>query len=448
MSRPFDRRAARPVWQQPVVQFVVVGLVVAAVLAWVTGVLGERLAQDQAIDDARATTELMAETVIEPALSSGLLTTEAADLDRFDRIIRGRVIGGEIVRVKIWDTDGRIIYSDESRLIGQSFEVSEEQQEVLQSGGSKAEISDLSRSENQFEQQLGRVLEVYTLVEAPGGEPLLFELYLTDDNLQDRADELFALFRPLIVGGILLFLLLTTPLVWLVSRRADAAAADRERYLVMATEASDAERRRVARDLHDGVVQDLAGTSFALSGLARDVAPSDAGTQGDVQRGDLARELERLASAVRSSLLSLRSLLVEIYPPQLQSEGLGAALQDLVAPVQQSGVEVTLTVDGTDAMSDQATALVWRSAQECVRNAVRHGQPTTLLIDLQVAGAPQVAVLKVVDDGRGFEPDGAVAADSFGLRGLRDLAAEAGGTLTVRSAPGEGTTVTVEVPAP
>lgn len=444
MSRPPDRRPARPVWQQPVVQFVVVGLVVAAALAWITGVMGERLAREQAVDDARTRTELIAETVIEPSLSSGLLDIEAGDLDRFDRLILSRVLGGDIVRVKVWDSDGLVIYSDEPRLIGQTFEVTPEQQAVLENGGSRAEVSDLSRSENEFETELVRVLEVYTLVEAPNGEPLLFELYLTDETLQARADELFSLFRPLTVGGILLFLLVTTPLVWVVSRRADAAASDRERYLVMATEASDAERRRVARDLHDGVVQDLAGTSFALSGLARDM---DAQRDGEPARGDLAVELERLASAVRSSLLSLRSLLVEIYPPQLQSDGLGAALQDLVAPVQQSGVAVTVTVDGAERMSDQTTALVWRSAQECVRNAVRHGQPSELSIDVRVVGDPSVAVMSVVDNGAGFEPDRDVSKESFGLRGIRDLALEAGGTLTVASSPGEGASITLEVPA-
>ena len=67
-------------------QFVVVGLVVAAALAWITGVMGERLAREQAVDDARTRTELIAETVIEPSLSSGLLDIEAGDLDRFDRV--------------------------------------------------------------------------------------------------------------------------------------------------------------------------------------------------------------------------------------------------------------------------------------------------------------------------------------------------------------------------
>jgi signal transduction histidine kinase len=425
------------------VQFVVVGVVVAVVLAWITGVLGGRLAREQAIDDARATTQLIADAVIEPALSSGLLTTDAGDLDKFDRLVRSRVVGGEIIRVKIWDANGQIIYSDEPRLIGETFTLGPEQQQVLDNGGSDAEVSDLSKSENEYENQLGQVLEVYTRVVAPNGDPLLFELYLTDTNLQARADELYSLFRPLTVGGILLFLIVTTPLVWLLSRRADAAAADRERYLVMATEASDAERRRVARDLHDGVVQDLAGTSFALSGLARDV---DTGSEGDAASKRLSQELERLASAVRSSLLALRSLLVEIYPPQLDGAGLGAALQDLVAPAQEAGVDVRLDVADTDSLSNQTTALVWRTAQECVRNALRHGSPSKLDISVQVGGGAPTALLRVVDNGRGFEISRDVPVDSFGLRGLRDLAREAGGTLTVESSPGKGTAVTLAVP--
>ncbi|HUV47410.1 MAG TPA: ATP-binding protein [Actinomycetes bacterium] len=435
-------RAARPVWQRPVVQFVVVGLVVAVFLAWITGVLGERLSQEQAIDDARATTTLLAETVAEPALSSGLLDTQAGDLDRFDRLVRTRVLRGEVVRVKVWDAEGRIVYSDEPRLIDQTFALGADQREVLANGGSDAEVSDLSKSENTLDQQLGRVLEVYSRIEAPSGEPLLFELYLSDDNLKARADELYRLFRPLTVGGLLLFLLLTTPLVWVLSRRADAAADDRERLLVMAADASDAERRRVARDLHDGVVQDLAGTSFALSGIARESAST-----ADLDRAALSGDLDRLAAAVRRSLLGLRSLLVEIYPPELDGVGLGAALQDLVANARESGIEVRLDVTGTDGLGEDVTALIWRTAQECVRNATRHGSPDHLTVTVTVTDDPGVAALTVSDDGAGFDAETSPKRDSFGLRGLRDLAREAGGTLTVTSAPDEGTTARLEVPA-
>jgi signal transduction histidine kinase len=417
------------------VQFVVVGLIVAGVLAWVTGLVGERLAQEQAIEDARTTTELLAQTVIEPSLSSGLLDTDAGDLDRFDRVVRSRMLDGDVLRVKIWSADGVVIYSDEPRLIGAQFDLADEQRAVLEDGGSNAEVADLSKSENEFDQGLGRVLEVYTRVQEPGGESLLFELYLSDDDLQTRADELFALFRPLTVGGLLLFLLLTTPLVWVLSRRADAAAADRERLLVMAAEASDAERRRVARDLHDGVVQDLAGTSFALSGLAREADSTP-----------LATELEKLATAVRRSLLALRSLLVEIYPPQLDGAGLGAALQDLVAPAEQAGVDVTLVIGDVETLPENASALVWRTAQECVRNSLRHGRPSSLQITVSSDVSPGVVSLVVRDDGSGFDPTADPAADSFGLRGLRDLARESGGSLAVESTRGHGTTVTLEVP--
>ena len=438
-------RTARPVWQRPVVQFVVVGVAVALVLAWVTGMLGERLAREQAIDDARATTRLLAATVVEPALSQGLLTTQSSDVDKFDRLIRSRVLGGEIVRVKVWDEHGDVVYSDEPRLIGQTFALGEEENEILANGGSEAEVSDLTKSENEFESQLGQVLEVYTRVQAPGGEPLLFELYLTDSNLQARADELFSLFRPLTVGGILLFLVLTTPLVWVLQRRADAAARDRERYLVMATEASEAERRRVARDLHDTVVQDLAGTSFALSGLARDL-----GSRGAAQPGkpELSTELEGLASSIRTSLLSLRSLLVEIYPPEVEGAGLAGALQDLVAPAREAGIAVTLDIEDAGVMSDQATAMVWRTAQECVRNATRHGSPSRIGITVTTTTHDLAhVVLRVEDDGSGFDPAAAVPEDSFGLRGLRDLARELDGSLAVESRPGHGTSVTLEVPA-
>jgi signal transduction histidine kinase len=425
------------------VQFVVVGLVVAVLLAWVTGILGAQLAQEQAIDDARETTTLLAETVVEPALSSGLLDTEAGDLDRFDRLVRSRVLRGEVLRVKVWDSEGRIVYSDEPRQIDQVFSLGDEEQEVLADGGSDAEVSDLSKSENVLDQQLGRVLEVYSRVEAPGGEPLLFELYLSDANLEQRANELFRLFRPLTVGGLLLFLLLTTPLVWVLSRRADAAAADRERLLLMAAEASDAERRRVARDLHDGVVQDLAGTSFALSGIARDSATADT-----VDRDRLSSDLERLADAVRRSLLSLRSLLVEIYPPSLAGAGLGAALQDLVATAQESGVDVQLDVSGAEGLPDDTVALIWRTAQECVRNAMRHASPDHLVVTVRGGEGASMATLTVADDGVGFDTAASLPSDSFGLRGLRDLAAEAGGILTVESSPGGGTTVHLEVSRP
>ena len=436
---------ARPGWKRPVVQFVAVGLVTAVLLAVVTGWFSERAARAEAIHDAQSTTELLAHAVIQPALSAGVVGAQAADLDQFDRLVRQRVQDGEVLRVKLWNSAGEVVYSDEPRLIGERFELGDEQLRVLEFGGTDAEVSDLTKSENQYEQPLGRVLEVYTRVSAPDGEPLLFELYFPYDDVARRTDQVLAAFRPITVGGILLFLALTVPLVWLLARRLDDAATERERLLLAAAQASDAERRRIARDLHDGVVQDLAGTSFALSATAREIP---AGVDGSRQR--LRGELESLATGVRRSLRSLRSLLVEIYPPDLSGASLPSALDDLLAPVAASGVAVTLEVPDTSDLPEEVVALVWRTAQECVRNASRHGHPTRVLVRLTSNDAVNSVArrirLEVSDDGIGFDADRPTEGDHFGLRGLRDLAGEAGGSLQLTSAPGSGTTVVLEVP--
>lgn len=426
-------------------RFVAVGLVTALLLSLVTGWLSRLVARQEAVKEARTTTELLARTVVQPALTHGLVTAEAADIDRFDRLVRRAVGDTDVLRVKVWNADGMVVYSDEPRLIGQQFALGDDQQRVLTGGGSAAEVSNLGRSENTFERPLGRVLEVYTRVETPDGQPLLFEVYYAYTDVVVRADRLVAAFRPISVGAVLVFLLLAVPIVWLLARRVDAAARDRERLLVAAARASDAERRRVARDLHDGVVQELAGTSFALSAAARGVAA------GEVDRTSLRSELERLAASLRSNLRSLRSLLVEIYPPDLEGPGLAAAVDDLLAPAAAAGVSVTTELADAAGWPDDVVALIWRATQECVRNALRHAQPSAITVRLTTSPADgslaaSTACLEVSDDGVGFDAAQPVRGDHFGLRGLRDLAAEMGGSVQVTSSLGQGTTVRVEVP--
>jgi signal transduction histidine kinase len=431
------------------VQFVAVGLVLASVLAALTGWFSQRAARDEAVQDARSTTELLAQTVVAPAFAVGPALTSAAQLDRFDRLVQRRLRGADILRVKLWDETGTIVYSDEPRLIGEQFVLGEEQRRVLAFGGTEAEVSDLSRSENVYERPLGQVLEVYTRVEGPQGQPLMFELYYSADDVAVRTGRVRGAFLPIAVGGILIFLVVTVPLVWLLARRLDDASSERERLLLAAAHASDAERRRIARDLHDGVVQDLAGTSFALSASARELSG-----ESPLDRGRLRQGLEDAAVGVRQSLRALRSLLVEIYPPDLSGASLPSALDDLLAPAAASGVAVTLALPGdaeTAALPDAVAALLWRTAQECVRNALRHGRPQALAVRLVIEGDDRSAArararLEVDDDGVGFDPELPLPGRHFGLRGLRDLAAEAGGSLLVTSAPHAGTSVVLEVP--
>jgi two-component system, NarL family, sensor kinase len=427
---------ARRFVSNPVVQFLAAGLVTLLVLIVVSGWLSRRAATDEAITDARATTQLLGRSVVETALTRGVVNENAAAVDKFDRQMLKRVLVGDVLRIKIWKRDGTIIYSDKPKLIGRQFELEPTELTIIDKGGTAAAVSDLSKPENRFEQGFGRLLEVYSRVWTPGNQPLLFEAYFSYDDVSRRSAEVLSAFRPITVVGLLIFLALTAPLVYVLARRLDAAAAGRERLLMAAVEASDVERRRIARDLHDGVVQQLAGTSFALSAAAR-----DAGGQPEASA-----QLEELAGGVRHSLRALRSLLVEIYPPELQTEGLAAAFDDLVAPCVAAGIAVDVHVAEHADVPPEVVALVWRIGQEAVRNAQRHGRPSRLAV---VVTRPEGGIrLEVVDDGVGFDASAPPAPGHLGLRGLRDLARDAGGTLQVQSSPGAGTRVTLEVRRP
>lgn len=414
-------------------QFLATGFLVLVVLVVVTSILAKEAARDEALSDARTTTELLAHSVAERSLPRGLVRENAGAVDRFDRQMTSRLVVGDVRRVKIWNRDGTILWSDEARLVYQDFELDPEEVEVVDDGGTVAEVSDLSRPENRYEADGGSLVEVYTRIESPEGEPLLFEAYFDADEIDDRQAELVAPFRTITVGALAVVLVVATPMLWVLTRRLTRAAVERERLLVAAADASDAERRRIARDLHDGVVQDLAGTTFAMSALAR-------------RTGDPAerqRLLEATAS-LRSSMRSLRSLLVEIHPPELGAGDLAAALTDLTAGADDQGVEVTVGVDDLSGVPDDTVALTWRVAQEATRNALRHAHARHL--DLSVRRTGGGVVLTVTDDGTGFDPV-EVPAGSYGLRGLTSLARDRGGRLEVVSSPGSGTVVRLEVRA-
>ena len=420
--------------RNPVVQFLAVGLLVLLVVVLVTVRLSSRAADDEAIADARSTAWLLGQSVAQPAVPRGLVSGDPGAVDRFDQRIRDRVVVGDVKRVKLWREDGTIVWSDKTPLIGNKFELGDEELEVLHEGGTDAELSDLSEPENRFERSFGDLVEVYTRIKSPEGQPLLFEAYYSAADIAKRREMIYDRFQPIGLGGLVVLVLVTTPLLWVLTRRLERTARDRQRLLEAAADASEAERRRIARDLHDGVVQDVAGTAFGLSALARDPRTEP----------ETSVRLDPMASSLRTSLRSLRSLLVEIYPPALDVDGLGAVLEDLVAPAAEAGITATVEVFDVAAASDDSVRLVWRVAQEAVRNAMRHSAATNLAVQVRSIG--DRLILDVTDDGEGFDAAHQNGSrPGIGLRSLRDLIREAGGTLDVRSEPGAGTTVHLEV---
>ncbi len=417
----------------PVAQFLAAGFVTLVVVVLATSALSRSAADEEAIADARSLTWVLATSVAQPAIPRGLTEGDAAAIDRMDRTALDRLLVDDVLRIKLWDADGTVLYSDRTELIGARYPLGDDELEVLRDGGTDAELSDLGRPENRFERDLGGdLLEVYTRVRSPEGEPLLFEAYLGVDDIRASRAQILDRFLPITIGALLALVALGTPLVLLLSRRLSRAARERERLLEAAVRASDAERLRIARDLHDGVVQDLSGSSMALSALAAHAAEPDR------------RELEDVGRSLRVSMRSLRSLLVEIYPPDLHTAGLAAAVDDLVAPLVAAGTTVDVDVSGADGAPRPAVALLWRVAQESVRNVARHARADRM--SLTVRHEADRLVLEVVDDGVGFDPATVVTDDRFGLRAAESLVHEHGGTWEVESAPGSGTMVRVEVP--
>ena len=428
-----------PSTARAVAQFAIAGLVVLALFLVGTVLVFRSFGRSEALRDARQFAVLTGQGIVEPALQSGLLSGDEQALQELDRIVQERVLGDRIARVKVWTVGGRIVYSDEPRLIGQTFPLDDEKLDVLRTGDARVELSSLEGAENRFERGLGEVYEVYLPIRAPDGTPLVFETYQRASTVVSTGNRIWVPFAALLLLSLFLLWLVQVPLAWRLARRLRRSQEDREQLLERALEASDDERRRIAADLHDGVVQDLAGISYSLSAAAEQA--------DDRSATDTRSAVRDAAAATRGVMRRLRSVLVEIHPPNLRASGLEAALQDVVAPLAADDVETTLTV-ADEPLSEDVERLFYRAAGEAIRNVRRHARASHVAV--RVSSDNGLARLEVVDDGVGFtaaEREHSRAEGHVGLSLLEELAARMGGRLHVVSTPGAGTSFELEVPS-
>jgi signal transduction histidine kinase len=423
-----------------VAQFAVTGLAAVALLGFVAVQVLQRTGRAEAIRDAKRETALAGQGVVAPAITNALMAGLPSAISQMDHVVHRYVLRDPVVRIKIWNASGRILYSDEGRLIGSSYPLGTAERRALMTNGVAAEVSDLARSENRFERPQHKLLEVYLGIKAPNGQRLLFEDYLKYSSVAASGQRLWRSFAPALIITLALLEVAQIPLAWSMARRLQRGQAEREALLRRSIEASEVERRRIARDLHDGAVQNLAGVSYSLA------AAADA-----IGRGDVESAIETVTSAAgdtRHSIRELRTLLVEIYPPNLRRAGLAAALSDLVASLPADGVEIDLDMQSELRVPAHAEPLLYRVAQEALRNVVAHADARHVRV---AAGRRDgKAFVSVQDDGRGFAPGadaGSGRRSHFGLRILHDLASDANGELFIESEPGAGTLVRIEVPA-
>jgi two-component system, NarL family, sensor kinase len=425
------------VLRSPVVQFGLSGLLAVVIVALVAAVLFDHEATSEALRDAENTTQVTGNGIIAPALTPAFLAGRPAALRRMNAIVHRRVLLAPVVRVKIWRSDGTILYSDESRLIGERYHLGDEEQTARRGRSIDAEVSDLQRPENRFERGFHSLREVYMgITPAAGGAPVLFEEYLRDSSISRTRSRIFNEFAPVFVGAFVLLAIVQLPLASSLGRRLRRGQRDREKLLRQAITASETERRRIARDLHDGVVQDLAAVSYTLS---------TAGSELDPGATRARAAIDDAGAHVRQSIRQLRSLLVELYPPSLHRQGLHRALLDVLASFEPDGVETSLQFDAAVDLDEGHEALVYRAVQEALRNVAAHANASAVRVSVTAERTSDAVLVVVADNGDGFD---LVDDDRprFGLRMLEDLASHSGGRLELDSRTGQGTTVRLTVP--
>jgi signal transduction histidine kinase len=223
-------------------------------------------------------------------------------------------------------------------------------------------------------------------------------------------------------------------------------AQERERTLAdllnQVVGAQEAERQRIARDLHDATAQSLSAIAMGLRGTANSVYE---------QAPAAYAQLAAVQNFATEALGELRRIMADLRPPQLDDLGLAASLRWYVGAFQQRnpGIDTTLNVIG-DAVRLPASRemALFRVAQEALTNIAKHAHATRASVLVETK--PERVVVTVQDNGRGFDTarvlgrrDGAA---NWGLLGMRERTLLLGGDYEIKSAPGQGTLVRVSVP--
>lgn len=268
-------------------------------------------------------------------------------------------------------------------------------------------------------------------------------LTLTVITIADYVDEPAGLVVLNVVG----YVVVLVPVIFVVSEAAvrlratvlqlQQTQADRDRLQHSVDEAGERERAKIATELHDDTIQVMTAATMKLD-MARAKQPTVGG-----KPFDLGEPLELMQEAIARA----RRLSFDLYPPALDN-GLRTALNEIAHRIGRDagfGVEVDVTPDRFSAEHER---LVYRTAKELLENARKHSQAE--LLELTVGMADSALVLVVADDGLGFDahtPSKPGDGDfHFGLRAAEERVRRAGGTLTIESAAGVGTTARLRLP--
>jgi PAS domain S-box-containing protein len=204
-------------------------------------------------------------------------------------------------------------------------------------------------------------------------------------------------------------------------------------------ETREEEQRRVARELHDDLGQQLTALKMAIALHEGYLASSDASAEGLVQTREIQEQIDVMAA-------SLRRIAADLRPPMLDDLGLSAALEWLAEEfARRSGLRVTARLEFDNIkFSDAAATAIFRMVQEALNNVARHAQASA--VDIEMVCNADVCTVRVEDNGKGAAPGAPRNKQSFGLLGMRERARQFEGNVSIESAPGQGFHLVISLP--
>ena len=357
-------------------------------------------------------------------------TLAARDLAMLQSEVERSLLGRDIVRVKIWNDSGTIVFSDEERLIGNTYELTDDLLAAF-SGELIHDKPQLSRPQNQYERDLGELREYYVPVDSGRqGVEMVFEVYeLADTLVETVADIRFAIWIALGLGAVALLLALTIATIT-NARSERRQQAQSERLIGQLLEIREDERTRIIGALHDDIGQPLYRIKFGLQ----------AGRTMVEQGSDIDDELARLDTLVQDVDTTLRSELTKLRDEPGIEIDLELALAELVEVMES---ETTLTIDFVSdvdlVLPLPHRATLYRAAKEALTNVDRHAHADHVVVRL-VEGRDSTMV-EVIDDGAG-----SMGPAGLGLTTTKDRIEAIGGGIELTDARGGGTRFVAWVP--
>jgi signal transduction histidine kinase len=405
--------------------FLVLSLVLALLLGVGIPALVERRLLEAHLETLSA--------VVEEFAAQGLIEAvngEIPDMAALDEAVRGRLIGADVVRVKVWDINGTIIYSDLAEIVGTTYSPSPGLAGAFD-GVPQSGHAGLEGDESVGERDLGHLWEFYVPVASAGEVAVVFEVYETARSLHAALASIRRWVWFAVGSGLAVLLVFNVNLVASNTRALTRRRNQAERLFADLAQAQEEERTRIIGALHDDIGQPLYRVLYGIQGSQSQLEPAS----------PVAVELEKAAELVRWIDGTLRSELGMLQLGAIDpSQDLDGLLTRLASDVRrESSIDVTLQVGEYGPISEAARTALFRAAREAVTNARKHGDAQA--VEITVARDRHRVVLEVADNGAGF--DGEIG---IGLATTRSRLEAIGGGLSVTKGRGGGTLFRAWIP--